>query len=472
MSLPDAPQTPLWLQKIQIILAPVETWSEWKRLYGDNFRIGKEPPTICFSSPKAIETILTAPSDVISSRQTSEPIKNLVGGNSILYLEGDRHRRERKLLMPMFHKDSIRRYNEIICSTTEQAINRLGSGKAFKVRSLTNEITLSVLLKAIFGLESGQRYTQLKNILSQISSLFSNPLFSVVSLFPTLQQPWGIWQDFLKLQNQLEKILLAEISDRRQLQNLQGRDIFSLLILARDEFNVPLSESEIRDELMTFVFAGYETTAAAISWSLYWTHYLPNVFDKLMEEVTSNSTIEPEAIAKLPYLNAVCSETLRLYPIAMNAFGRQVVKPITIDGFDLQPGTNINISIFLAHRRESTFPNADKFIPQRFLEQQCLGERSLASYAERRGCAIVMRKHDFASFGGCGSHRYSPYEYLPFGGGDRRCLGASLALQEMKLVLFTILSKVKLEIVNPHLLRPIRYGVAMIPPDYFSMQCR
>ena len=453
MSLPDGPQTPLWLQRIQIILAPVETWSEWKRLYGDNFRIGKEPPTICFSSPKAIETILTAPSDVISShqtrafpsavkrrgvaRQTSEPIKNLVGNNSILYLKGDRHRRERKLLMPMFHKESIRRYNEIICSTTEQAINKLAEGKAFKVRSLTNEITLSVLLKAIFGLESGQRYSQLKNILSQISSLFSNPLFSVISLFPTLQQPWGIWQDFLKLQNQLEKILLAEISDRRQVRNLQGKDIFSLLILARDEFNVPLSESEIRDELMTFVFAGYETTAAAISWSLYWTHYLPNVFDKLIEEVTSNPTIEPEAIAKLPYLNAVCRETLRLYPIAMNAFGRQVVKPITIEGFNLQPGTNINISIFLAHRRESTFSNADKFIPQRFLKQQ-----------------------------------YSPYEYLPFGGGDRRCLGASLALQEMKLVLFTILSKVKLEIVNPHLLRPIRYGVAMIPPDYFSMRCR
>ena len=302
MSLPNGPQTPLWLQRIQIIFSPLETWSEWKRLYGDNFRIGKEPPTICFSSPKAIETILTASSDVISSRQNSEPIKNLVGDNSILYLEGDRHRRERKLLMPMFHKESIRRYNEIICSTTKQAIDGLAKNKTFQVRSLMNEITLSVLLKAIFGLESGKRYTQLKNILSQISSLFSNPLFSVISLFPTLQQPWGIWQDFLKLQNQLEKILLAEINARRQVQHLQGKDIFSLLILARDEFNVPLSESEIRDELMTFVFAGYETTAAALTWSLYWTHYLPNVFDKLIEEVASSSTTEPEAIAKLPKL--------------------------------------------------------------------------------------------------------------------------------------------------------------------------
>ena len=429
------PTTPFWLQRMQVLFTPLEIWSEWGRLYGDNFQIGNESPVVCLSSPEAIKTVFNASSEQISSCQNSQPIKTLLGDNSILFLNGKRHHRERKLLMPMFHKESIFQYNKIIYSTTERAINNIEKNQKIKVRTLMNDITLSILLKAVFGLQHGERYIQLKQVLQSIAALFAHPLFSVVSLFPVFQQPIGIWQEFLKLQKWLSEILLSEINYRRSNKSLLGKDIFSLLICAKDELGYSLSEAEIRDELMTFVFAGYETTAAALTWAIYWTYYQPHNFQKLSQEITSCSLSQPEEVAKLPFLNAMCQETLRLYPIAMNTFSRQTKRSIKIEDFTLPPETNINISIFLAHRREKTFSNADRFRPQRFLEKQ-----------------------------------FSPFEYLPFGGGDRRCLGASLAQQEIKLVLANIVSKAKFEIVNPHLLRPVRYGMVMIPPDYLTMK--
>ncbi len=429
------PTTSVELQRMQILLAPVETWSEWKRLYGNNFQIGKEPPVICLSTPKAIETVLKASPEQVSSCQTSELMKAILGNNSILFLNEKRHQRERKLLMPMFHKESILEYNQIICSTTEQAIEKLEKGQIVKVASLMNDITLSVLLKAVFGLKSGDRYIKLRKNLNQISALFSNPLFSIASLFPILQQPFGIWQDFLILRKKLEQLLLLEIEARRSNPQLLKRDIFSLLILARDEQGQPLSEAEIRDELLTFVFSGYETTSAALTWALYWTNYQPANLTQLRKEIASVSLDKPQEVAKLPFLNALCQESLRLYPIAMNTFARKTKEPINIGNVILPSQTSINISIFLAHRNEKTFQNADKFIPQRFLERQ-----------------------------------FSPYEFLPFGGGDRRCLGASLAWQEIKLILANLVSMAQFEIINPHLLRPVRYGVAMIPPRYLTMR--
>ena len=435
MSLLEGPTTPVWLQRMQILLAPVETWTEWKRLYGDNFKIGHEPPVFCISTPKAIEAVLKASPEQISSCQTSAPMKAILGDNSILFLDGKRHQRERKLLMPMFHKESILQYNQIICSTTKRAVEKLEKGRVIKVASLMNDITLSVLLKAVFGLKDGELYIRLKKILGQISALFSNPLFSIASLFPIFRQPIGIWQKFLELRQELEQLLLLEIKTRRSNPLLLKKDIFSLLISARDEFGQPLPEDEIRDQLLTFVLSGYETTSAALTWALYWTNYQHNNLVQLKKEINSASLSEPEEVAKLPFLNALCQETLRFYPIAMNAFSRQTKKPMEIDNIMLPPQTNINISIFMAHRNEKTFPNADEFIPQRFLERQ-----------------------------------FSPYEFLPFGGGDRRCLGASLAWQEIKLILANIVSMAQFEIINPHLLRPVRYGVAMIPPRYLSMR--
>ena len=191
-----------------------------------------------------------------------------------------------------------------------------------------------------------------------------------------------------------------------------------------------MTNEEIRNAIMTLIFAGFETAAAAMSWMLYWVHYVPKIRERLLEEfVFSIDNIDPMQVICLPYLGAVCNETLRITPPALSTFARIVKRNINIGGYNLEPDTEIDISIYLAHRRKSVYPEPSKFKPERFLQNQ-----------------------------------FSPYEYLPFGGGQCRCLGASLVQFEMKMVLATIITNFELEIVNPKPLKPKRYGIVVIPP--------
>ena len=205
---------------------------------------------------------------------------------------------------------------------------------------------------------------------------------------------------------------------------------------ARDPQGQPLSDIELRDELITLLFAGHETTASALTWALYWSVYLPEVHTKLLAEIKAlDAAPDPMKIARLPYLSAVCQETLRLYPIAISAFPRVVKQSMEVAGYALEPGTVVIPSIYLAHHRSAVYPEPKQFRPERFLERQ-----------------------------------FSPYEYLPFGGGDRRCIGSALALFEMKLVLFELLSNLEMTIVNTKPLRPIRRGLTVAPSDRFRMR--
>jgi cytochrome P450 len=210
----------------------------------------------------------------------------------------------------------------------------------------------------------------------------------------------------------------------------------TLLMAARDPQGQPLSEVELRDELITLLFAGHETTASALAWALYWVAFLPEVRRKLLAELEElQPTPDPTAIARLPYLSAVCQETLRLYPIALSAFPRVVKQPLEIAGYALEPGTLLIPSIYLAHHRPTVYPEPKQFRPERFLERQ-----------------------------------FSPYEYLPFGGGDRRCIGSAFALFEMKLVLFELVSQLELALVNPKPIRPIRRGLTVAPSDRLRLR--
>jgi unspecific monooxygenase len=197
---------------------------------------------------------------------------------------------------------------------------------------------------------------------------------------------------------------------------------------ARDQNGQPMTDTELRDELMTLLTAGHETTASALSWALYWIHSLPEVHHKLLQELDAFDDADLSGIAKLPYLSAVCQETLRIYPIAMLAFARVVKSPFQFMGYDLEPNTLLAPCIYLTHHREDLYPEPKLFKPERFLERQ-----------------------------------YSTYEYLPFGGGNRRCIGVALALFEMKLVLATILSRSQLQLVENSQVKPMRRGVTLAP---------
>jgi cytochrome P450 len=300
------------------------------------------------------------------------------------------------------------------------------------------EISLQVILNAVFGLHQGQRFDQLRQLLSSLLDVMGSPLSSSLLFFPSLQKDlgaWSPWGRFLRRKQQIDQLLYAEIQQRREQADSSGDDILSLLLSARDEAGQPMSDEELRDELLTLLFAGHETTASALSWALYWVDHLPEVHDRLLSELdTLSSDADPTAIARLPYLNAVCQETLRIYPIAINPFPRTLKVPMEMMGYQFEPGTTLLISVYLTHHREDIYPEPKRFKPERFLERQ-----------------------------------FSPYEYLPFGGGNRLCIGMAFAQYEMKLVLATILSRYDLTLADNRPVKPARRGFTVAPSSSMRM---
>ncbi len=438
------PQTSVWQRRLwgwRFLFQPLETIEARHRAYGDDYRVS--PPDaktalVYFSSPQALEAIFTAQPEQLSAGRGNQILKELIGEHGIVLLEGAAHQRQRQLLMPPFHGDRMRSYAGVIGSITKEIIRSLKVGTPFRVRPAMQSISLQVILRAVFGLEEGPRYEQLHQTMSQMLDGFGSPLGAMFLFYPFLQKDWkwSPWGRFLRFRQQGDELIYAEIHDRRHQSDPTRTDILALLMAARDAAGQPMSDVELRDELITLLFAGHETTASALAWALYWIVSLPEVRTKLLAEIDALGTdADPLAIARLPYLQAVCQETLRLYPIAISAFPRIVKQPIEIAGYGLEPGTVIMPSIYLAHHRESVYPEPKQFRPERFLERQ-----------------------------------YSPYEYLPFGGGDRRCIGAAFALFEMKLVLFEFLSSLELSLLHSRPIRPIRRGLTVAPSDHLRMR--
>jgi cytochrome P450 family 110 len=236
-------------------------------------------------------------------------------------------------------------------------------------------------------------------------------------------------------ERQIDKLIYAEIQERREKPDPSRTDILSLMMAARDEVGEPMTDVELRDELITLLVAGHETTATSLSWAFYWIHHLPQVREKLLQELdTLGENPDLNTIFRLPYLDAVYKETLRIYPVAMMAFQRIVLSPLEIAGYHFEPGTILAPSIYLTHHREDLYPQPKQFKPERFLERQ-----------------------------------FSTYEYFPFGGGNRRCIGMAFAQFEMKLILVTVLSRWQLELTNNKPMLPVRRGLLLAPPDGFQM---
>ena len=233
----------------------------------------------------------------------------------------------------------------------------------------------------------------------------------------------------MKKLEEADQIIYQEIQERRENFDPSRTDILTLLMAARDEEGQPMTDEELRDELMTLLVAGHETTATAISWAFYWIHKLPEVREKLLAELDSlGENPDSNTIFKLPYLTAVCNETLRIYPVGMLTFPRKVKTPISVCGQQLEPGTIIIGSIYLTHQREDIYPQPEKFNPERFLEKQ-----------------------------------FSPYEFLPFGGGARRCIGLAFAQMEMKLILAKVMKTWSMQLINTQEIKPQRRGLVTGP---------
>jgi cytochrome P450 family 110 len=397
----------------------LQTLEDCAEQYGDIFavRASNEPPKIICSHPQGIREIFTANPNLFDSGKNNVNLQPFVGKNSIALLDGERHRRQRKLLMPPFHGERMRTYGELIWDITERVCQKWQEDKPVLIRSCMQDLTLQIILRAVFGLDEGDRFQALK-----------------VLLIKGLNSHGFAWDNLLHLRHQIDALIYQEIHQRRQQKDSDRTDILALLLAARDEVGEPMSDLELRDELMTLLIAGHETTSSALSWAFYWIHYTPNVLDKLQQELdTIDLNSNPLKFSQLPYLNAVCQETLRYYPITVFTFSRILKSPFQIMGYQFEPGTIVSPCPYLTHHRKDIYCKPKRFLPERFLDKQ-----------------------------------YSPYEYYPFGGSNRRCIGMAFAQFEMKLILAKILTRFRLKFSNLNDIAPVLYGVAISPPQ--SMQ--
>ncbi len=432
------PKTPDLLQKIQFTLNPINTLESYAKKYGDTFTmITAGGKVVLVSSPQALQEILTKDNNEYEA-PANKALQSIFGENSIFVFSGDRHRRERKLLMPPFHGDRMRNYGELICNITKEAASNLTVSNTFIARKLMQEITMQVILQAVFGLYDSPRLSQIRSMLTDFIELTASPLRSSILFFPLLQKdlgPWSPWGKYQRQQEKLNELLYTEIATRRTQLDPNRTDMLTLMLLARDEEGQGMTDPEIRDELISMLFAGHETTATALAWAVYWVHKQPEVYQKLMEELATLETdADPMRIFRLPYLTAVCQETLRIYPVAILTFPRRTTQPVELQGYHLEAGTMIQGSIYLTHQREDLYPEPEKFKPERFLERQ-----------------------------------FSPYEYFPFGGGSRRCLGMALANFEMRVVLATLLSNFEMELAENQPVKPQRRGFTLGPAGGVKM---
>jgi cytochrome P450 len=420
--------------------------------YGDVFTLrvgyGLAPAVFC-SDPEGLKVLLgndegpqiTAPGEI------NNQFAPLLGPQSVIGLSGEPHRRMRQLLMPPFHGERLRSYGEVISGIVQNEADRWAEMEPIEVRSAMQRISMGVILQTVFGLQVGPRLGQLEERLVDLLEMANQPI-STLLLFSNLLQldlgPFSPWGKFLRKREAIDALLYQEIAERRAQGDRQRDDILSLLLDARDEEGQPLSDRDLRDELITLLVAGHETTATALSWALSWLASRPEVQDRLRREVreassTPEGPLETASLMRLPYLQAVCNETLRLYPVGMITFPRRLEVPLTLAGHSLEAGTMVYGCIYLAHRRSEVYPEPERFDPDRFLS---------------------------GSFG--------PTTFLPFGGGSRRCIGMAFALFEMKVVLSQLVRRfvVELDPATPLPLKPVRRGLtAGISPVWLRVRC-
>ncbi|MGB6295757.1 MAG: cytochrome P450, partial [Rivularia sp. (in: cyanobacteria)] len=430
-------KTPSFLQKVQWIADPVAYMEKAARQYPDIYTaevVGFGNTLVFVNHPKGIEKVFSNDSkEFVAVGETNKTFEPIIGEYGLVTLDGDRHKRQRKLMMPSFHGKRMHSYAELMCDRTNQVFANLPANKTFSVREATLDISLEIILGAVFGLSEGERYGQIKHLLVSMLDGVASPLTASFLLFPALQKDlgaWSIWGKFVRLRKQLDDLIYAEIAERHNHPNADRIDVLSMLMQARDEEGQAMTDKELRDDLITVLFAGHETSSSAISWALYWIHHLPEVGKKLLAEIDNlGENPDPMEVFRLPYLTAICSETIRLCPVTMTTFPRVVQEPVELLGHNLEPGTVVVGGIYNLHRREDLYPEPTKFKPERFLERQ-----------------------------------YSNHEFLGFGAGSRRCIGEAFAMFEMKLVITTILSKYQLQLADdkPETLQ--RHGAFNLAP--------
>jgi cytochrome P450 len=381
---------------------PVEEYARLRQRYGDLVTLTTSDMKLVLAmTPDGAREVLTADPDGYDASHKRE-FSGLTGPGSVWIMDGARHRRERQLLAPAFHLQRVREYGRTMQALARQRIDRWQPGQEVTLYHAMLDISREVILRIVFGIGDGPLRAEGHRVMSELLHLV-RPIFVRVAAF----QSWWFppWRRYQRAKAQFEAFAARCLAEHRARADRSG-DVVDLMLAARDEAGAPLPDAEIVAELGTIAFSGHETTAVGLCWALYELARHPAVLERMRAEIDALGPVaEPDQIARLPYLTAVCNETLRLHSI-LTEIARVTRTPFQLGGYTLPPGVTVGIGICGIHHDPSVYPEPERFRPERFLERT-----------------------------------YSPFEFLPFGGGHRRCMGAALSDYEMRIVLATIVTR-------------------------------
>jgi cytochrome P450 len=390
--LPPGPSAPAVAQAFRYSRDPLGFLSSQQRSHGDIFtvRFPYFGSVVYVAEPELVKALFTgSPQTFHAGEANATVLEPALGPTSVLTLDDEPHLRQRKLLLPPFHGERVTRYGELIIEMTRREMESWPVGEPFAMRPHTQRITLAVIMRAVFGVHDEDRLARFERLIDDFSERVG-----VITSFPFMRRNLGRfspWARFLRSRAALDEFIYEEIRLRRgEAGHEQRDDVLSLLLGARDEDGAPMSDRELRDELVTVLAAGHETTATGLAWATERLVHTPAVLQRLRESIAAGED---------DYLIATVKETLRSRPVLVDV-GRKLTAPATIGGYELGAGTFLLAAIAAVHHREDIFPDPERFQPERFLDG-----------------------------------RTDTYAWIPFGGGIRRCVGAAFAEYEMRTIL-------------------------------------
>jgi len=373
-----------------------------RRRYGKVFtiRAAMAPPMVYVSDPAEIKKVFAGDPSIFHAGEANAMLGGLLGDTSVLVIDDDVHRERRRLMLPPFHRDAVARQAGLMAEIAATNIAGWSVGRPFAVAPKMSEITLEVILRTVIGASDPARLAALRAVMPKLLNVGLWASFAIAR--PELQRR-RLWRALRDRMQEADRLLYAEIAERRADPNLAERtDVLAMLVRATEEDGRALSDRELRDQLMTLLVAGHDTTATGLSWTLERLTRHPTILDKAVQAADAEDSAGDE------YLDAVAKETLRIRPVVFDV-GRALKEPVELAGYQLPAGVMVVPAIGLVHSDSQVYPDAERFDPDRMV-----------------GATL------------------SPTTWFPFGGGNRRCLGATFAMVEMRVVLREILRRVEL----------------------------
>ncbi len=418
MALPPGPRAPAVVQITRWIHHPLRMLDECQRAFGDVFTFSapREGKIVIIGDPELARLVLLAPPETLLAGVGNATIlEPILGKHSLLTLDGDEHLRQRRLLLPAFHGERMQAYAGVMRDITDASIDTWPLRQPFALHAMMQAVTLDVILHTVFGLSNPARRAHLRATLVELLAIATNPLLlfsGVVGL-----DPFNVpWLRVSRLKRRVDEALYAMIAERRAAPT-GGDDVLSMMLEARDEAGAAMTDVELRDELVTLLLAGHETTATALAWT----------FDLLLDHPHALALVREEVAAgRHEYVDGVIRESLRVRPI-LPLVGRYVAKPFQLGRWAIPVGTRLAPSIYLLGHRADAYSDARQFKPERWL-----------------------------------GVKPDPYTWMPFGGGIRRCIGMAFAMFEMRIVLAAVVPRIRMRLAGPPA-RVVRRGITLAP---------